>query len=686
MTRRSTLNALVTFAGTSIAATALAQPANDNLADAIVIAVPSSTAGTTATATNDFGIVGSCGNSATAKDVWYRFDSATTRWVEFNTCSGTTYNSVLQVFELDADGLMKTSIACNDNDCGSQSRVSFQAQAGKSYKIRVTGSGTSSGAFLLTATVPPPGTPPLHPTQTQPTMPTLPATPTRSNGPDVTVGNLSDTAYYGGGSAWMADSSGTYFATDVYSYATGTDSWNIGDIPVEWQSANQLHPVIGQQMYRAKNGRFEQIGVSWLKHGFASTNSGGFPDMGSCDGPPNGGAQLGVNCSDLYGSSLNGSRSYLGPRFDVNPSTGVYTYPWSPLVGTYLNTDPIARRIVVSLDDVRGDTNAGAFYFVDCQYTTQDDAQWGNSRNNYSARLLKADTLFNSSVTYFGSTYRRTTALELWARMDPTVVMSTVDFVESSMPVTDKWNHWTTTTPDATMRASNQWVTSIRDQNSRYLVASKAIDNGNSTWDYEYAVMNLNSQRAVGSYALRTPAVPGNIGFTAPKYHSGERILNNPWLTNGGTGGAIKWSVDPATRSYQVPGMAAAVMFNPNALMYGSMYNFRIRSAGAPSTGVARLGFFRGPNATGYQGSTIAVTGVKVPTVCLADVGSTGGVAGPDGTLDNNDFVAFIDAFFNGDMLFADIGKTGGIAGPDNTLDNNDFIVFIDGFFNGCGA
>jgi len=364
----------------------------------------------------------------------------------------------------------------------------------------------------------------------------------------------------------------------------------------------------------------------------------------------------------------------------------VYTYPWTPLVGTYLNTDPIARRIVVGLDDVRGDTNAGAYYFVDCQYTTQDDVQWGNGRNNYAARILKADTLFNSSVTYFGNTYRRTTALELWSRMDPTVALSTVDLVEQTMSVTDRWRHWTAALPDAAVLPSGQWVTSTMNQNTRFFVASKAINNGDGTFDYEYAVMNLNSHRGGGSFSVRLPSgpAPTNIGFAAPKYHSGERLLNNPWLNNAGAAGAMKWTVDPAVRSYTVPGMAAATTFNPNHLLWGSMYNYRFRSAAAPTTGVARLGLYRAPNSTGYQGTSIAVSGVKVPSVCTADMGSTGGVAGPDGTLDNNDFIAYIDAFFNGDMLMADLGGQGGVATPDNTLDNNDFIVFIDAFFAGC--
>ncbi len=66
-----------------------------------------------------------------------------------------------------------------------------------------------------------------------------------------------------------------------------------------------------------------------------------------------------------------------------------------------------------------------------------------------------------------------------------------------------------------------------------------------------------------------------------------------------------------------------------------------------------------------------------------ADFGSQGGVPGPDGVLDNNDFIAFIDAFFAGDAR-ADLGSQGGVAGGDGQFNNNDFIVFIDLFFAGC--
>jgi hypothetical protein len=66
-----------------------------------------------------------------------------------------------------------------------------------------------------------------------------------------------------------------------------------------------------------------------------------------------------------------------------------------------------------------------------------------------------------------------------------------------------------------------------------------------------------------------------------------------------------------------------------------------------------------------------------------ADVGHQGGVPGFDRVLDNNDFVVFIDYFFNANPL-ADLGSQGGLPGADTVFDNNDFVVFIDDFFTGC--
>ena len=72
------------------------------------------------------------------------------------------------------------------------------------------------------------------------------------------------------------------------------------------------------------------------------------------------------------------------------------------------------------------------------------------------------------------------------------------------------------------------------------------------------------------------------------------------------------------------------------------------------------------------------------PAACPADIGVAGGMSGRDGILNNNDFVVFVDYFFDHHPL-ADRGTTGGLPGSDGAFDNNDFIVFVDQFFSGCG-
>jgi hypothetical protein len=89
----------------------------------------------------------------------------------------------------------------------------------------------------------------------------------------------------------------------------------------------------------------------------------------------------------------------------------------------------------------------------------------------------------------------------------------------------------------------------------------------------------------------------------------------------------------------------------------------------------------------GVTGGNVAVSATSNivasgPRTSIADVGSQGGELGPDGVLDNNDFIVFIDAFFSMSPL-ADLGSQGGDPTGDLQYDNNDFVVFIGAFFGG---
>lgn len=77
------------------------------------------------------------------------------------------------------------------------------------------------------------------------------------------------------------------------------------------------------------------------------------------------------------------------------------------------------------------------------------------------------------------------------------------------------------------------------------------------------------------------------------------------------------------------------------------------------------------------------VTLYDPPFCSIADVGRQGGEPPGDGRLDMNDFVVYVNHFFDRDPR-ADIGRQGGVPPGDGQFDNNDFVVYVNVFFNGC--
>src|SRR5262249_27453150 len=114
-----------------------------------------------------------------------------------------------------------------------------------------------------------------------------------TNGPDIIVGDVADTTTYG-------------VQLGRWAYDLGTVSCNNGTVDVNWSAGNAQHPIIGQNVYRLKNNRFEQVGMSWLKNGFTALTQS---LCNTCNG--HGGAVLGVGCSDPYTGGLNGSQNRL---------------------------------------------------------------------------------------------------------------------------------------------------------------------------------------------------------------------------------------------------------------------------------------------------------------------------------------------------------------------------------------
>ncbi|MBI1852962.1 MAG: hypothetical protein HYR85_21685 [Planctomycetes bacterium] len=377
-------------------------------------------------------------------------------------------------------------------------------------------------------------------------------------GPDVIVGDLQNVQRYGtvGG---------------ITAFSVGTTSCNIGTFWLNWMSNTNQHPVIGQNMYRLKNGRFEQIGMSWLKHGFfALSENLCFADCQSTNG-----SHLGVHCSDPYESSLNGDQSNLGPRYQVNAATGGYPYP----PANPATPATIGRRLQVHNTDLDPGQNAGALYFVEGQYVTPDDAAANNKNNNASYRRITVSGVAGSgnyNINLAATTQRQKPGIQAWKDNDNAVTLVNVDI----------------------------------PNDGRMTVGYRVVDNGNGTWTYEYAIYNMNSDRAAQSFSVPVGAGINitNIGFHDVDHHSGDGIGNvnydgTDW-TASVANGAITWSTQTEAQNA-----------NGNALRWGTLYNFRYDADSAPQTGAATLTLFKAGSPGQMQFDVATTGGVPAPRV-----------------------------------------------------------------------
>ena len=480
-------------------------------------------------------------------DVFWSWTAAVTDMHTITTCGLVGFDSVVAVYP--GSGCPSGAASwCNDDSCGLQSSVVIQAVAGSTYTIRIgsyPGNGGGTGSFSISAGAPPGCT--------------------SHAGPDVIVGDINGVANYT-----------TLLGSDAISL--GTTSCNIGDTWLDWIASTNRHPAIGGNLYRCMlvNGasRFEQIGMSWLKHGFyALSDTLCCPACVGTDG-----THLGVSCSDPYTADRNGSQSGLGPRWQVNATTGVFTYPpanpaWS---------GPTARRLQFVLSDV--DTAATTRYVAECQYVTPDDAAAGNQNNNASWReLVVGGTAANRDFSMTGATHRQESALSAWAAFDPSVTLATAQ------------------------------------ADGLYIVGSNATQLAGGLWRYEYAVQNLNSDRCGGTFSV--PLAPGttvsNVGFHDVHYLNGDgpgsvNYSGQDWTPTVGSG-SVSWACQTQAQN------ASA-----NALRWGTTYNFRFDADVAPGSGAVVIGLWK----TGTPAGVVASAEVPGPAAlgaayCFGDGSAT---------------------------------------------------------------
>jgi len=352
--------------------------------------------------------------------------------------------------------------------------------------------------------------------------------------PDVIVGDLPSTNAYG-----------TNAGTGIYAYSLATTSCNIGTANLDWIANNNQHPVIAQDMWRLHEGRFTQIGSSWLKHGFCALQN-----TGLCTGCGGGGGCLSYltpGCADPYSAGLNGNQSNLGPRSQVNAFTGFFPYPYNaPPCPPGQST--ICRRLQVLESDLVG--APGALFFVSGQYVAADDSNFGNQANNQSYRRVNVAPTGNHNLSFVGGTQQMSPAIQAWQDNQPSVTL-----VDAQVP-----------------------------DEGLFIVGYDVIDNGDGTFNYEYAVQNLYSDRSGGSFSVPYPANATILshGFHDITWHSGEPYDGTDWTATLTPGVGITWETDDFSANQTA-----------NALRWSMMFNFYFTCDAPPSPNTATLGLFK---------------------------------------------------------------------------------------------
>ncbi len=439
---------------------------------------------------------------------------------------------------------------------------------------------------------------------------------------------------------------------DITSYAVATNACNIGTARANWIAGTNQHPVIIMDAYRLKGDRFEQIGQSWVKHGFYAVSQS---LCGSCTDATNG-TQLGVGCSDPYSAYLNGVQTNMSPRTMVNPQTG--EFPFDALTPSWIGpaaTTESERRIQIHHDDLDPALNDGARYFIQGFYIHPDDCTAGTDENNASYREV---AVFVPSPGIYKLVIRSPNDPPP-AACDPAPLF----YTQCQQPAIRAWQDADNSVVETDARVPNEGL---------FILAAKAKELDTGIWRYAYALQNYNSHRSGQAFRVPFPdgAIATNVAFHDVDYHSGEPYAATPWDAVVG-GSAITWSGESwITRCYggdndqqpcvcpgdppgdgcivtdQCPGSAVCdanglpvgcsklavgmCRDQANAHRFDTIYNFSFDANVEPATTKVRIDLYRPgfpkyitAETIGPRMDLIDCNGNTVPDACDLDCGRT---------------------------------------------------------------
>ncbi|NKI36251.1 hypothetical protein HFP89_13860 [Wenzhouxiangella sp. XN79A] len=315
------------------------------------------------------------------------------------------------------------------------------------------------------------------------------------------------------------------------------------------------HPYLVWNMYRIHDGRIEQIGASGVKHAFLTLNFNCTINCGS-------GNVLWPGCEDVYGTGTNNSNSNQGPRYDINPASGLFIS--SPSFfdpnnsGSQSNSSSaFENRLVVP--DVELEV-PGAEYFLDSWYVVMHDIDIWNSMGYHRLNPNESGGLWT-----FGplGPFTNGPLISEW------VPEGTTDPLES---------HVSIKVPSSNPLA--QYPNNMPQGHVRVL--AKATETAPGRWRYNYAIQNYDFDRNIDEVRIPLPASAEvfETFFGAP-VTDGHQTLD--WAVQR-VGGELVFTAPPPT-SRPAPAPPAS-----NDLTWFSLFNFEVETDVPPIEAAVTLG------------------------------------------------------------------------------------------------
>jgi subtilisin-like proprotein convertase family protein len=308
---------------------------------------------------------------------------------------------------------------------------------------------------------------------------------------------------------------------------------NGGTDPLHWYAnPDPRHPMMIFNMFRVDEDRIIQIGGSWVKHGWSSAQADacGF----GCEPSPTN-QETGIGCSDTYGAAGNAAQINMGPRSEIEPWNGAFTWE-----GSYISQDTgpwNATEERLSIED------------ADLDPQQHPNSQW--LAEVYVIQPADEDPFSNHA----------------W---EPVLVSGApggtwdIDMTAPSInsPVQDAW-------PGAEVVT----VSPPGFGDGHLYLASKVTDLGNGLWRYEYAIYNFNFGAGIGAFEI---PLPTGTQVSSADFHA--PLTGSPFFSD------LPWEIVQTDSSLRWQTLDASNGSAANPLLWGWLYNFGFVADVAPVT------------------------------------------------------------------------------------------------------